>query len=58
MEMHFLDNIVWHSLAGPHAMYSSGTNEARRYAPGFSPIIGFANAERDLLLVRHTTKKV
>jgi ribosomal protein S18 acetylase RimI-like enzyme len=41
-----LDNIVWHSLAGPHAMYSSGTSAARRYAPGFSPIIGFADNER------------
>jgi GNAT superfamily N-acetyltransferase len=39
-----LDNIVWHSLNGRHAIYSSGTDEARRYAPGFSPIIGFADA--------------
>jgi ribosomal protein S18 acetylase RimI-like enzyme len=46
MATQLLDNIVWHSLAGPHAMYSSGTNEARRYASGFSPILGFANAER------------
>jgi ribosomal protein S18 acetylase RimI-like enzyme len=46
MARQLLDNIVWHSLAGPHAMYSSGTNEARRYASGFSPILGFANAER------------
>jgi len=43
--MHLLDNIPWHSLVGPHAKYSSGTNEARRYAPGFSPIIGFANVQ-------------
>lgn len=40
-----LANIVWHSLAGPHARYSSGTEDARRYTQGFSPIIGFANAE-------------
>ena len=40
-----LDNIVWHSLAGAHARFSAGTNEARRYAPGFTPIIGFADAE-------------
>jgi len=39
-----LDNIVWHTLSGPHAKFSVGTNEARRYAPGFSPIIGFADA--------------
>lgn len=46
MTTHLLDNIVWHCLAGPHAKYSRGTNEARRYAPGFSPIIGFADAQR------------
>jgi ribosomal protein S18 acetylase RimI-like enzyme len=43
---HLLDNIVWHSLAGPHAKFAAGTNAARRYAPGFSPIVGFADAER------------
>ncbi len=42
---HLLDNIVWHTLAGPHAIYSAGTDEARRYAPGFSPIVGFANPD-------------
>lgn len=36
-----LDNIVWHSLAGEQAKYSTGTAEVRRYAVGFSPIIGF-----------------
>ena len=46
MPMHLLDNIPWHSLAGPHAKYSAGTNEARRYANGFSPIIGFANVQK------------
>jgi GNAT superfamily N-acetyltransferase len=40
-----LHNIIWQSLSGAHAKYSSGTNTARRYAPGFSPIIGFADAE-------------
>jgi hypothetical protein len=39
-------NIVWHSLAGAHAPYSCGTGSARRYARGFSPIMGFANPER------------
>lgn len=38
-----LDNITWHSLAGPHACFSAGTQDARRYAPGFSPIVGFAD---------------
>jgi GNAT superfamily N-acetyltransferase len=41
--MNLLDNITWHTLAGPHAAYSVGTAEARRYAPGFSPIVGFAD---------------
>jgi ribosomal protein S18 acetylase RimI-like enzyme len=41
-----LDNIVWHTLNGPHAKYATGSGDARRYAPGFSPIIGFANAEK------------
>lgn len=35
------DNIVWQTLAGTHARYTIGTNEARRYAPGFPPVIGF-----------------
>jgi GNAT superfamily N-acetyltransferase len=40
---HLLDNITWHALSGPHAKFASGTGDARRYAPGFSPIIGFAD---------------
>jgi hypothetical protein len=38
-----LDNIVWHSLAGPHAKFAEGTSTARRYARGFSPLTGFAD---------------
>ena len=41
-----LDNIVWHALSGPQARYASGDGAARRYAPGFSPIVGFANQAR------------
>ena len=41
-----LDHITWHTLTGPHARFATGTDDARRYAPGFSPIVGFANAER------------
>jgi GNAT superfamily N-acetyltransferase len=37
------DDIVWRALTGSHAAFALGTNEARRYAPGFSPIVGFAN---------------
>jgi ribosomal protein S18 acetylase RimI-like enzyme len=36
-----LDNIFWNSLNGLHRHLSSGTESARRYAPGFSPIVGF-----------------
>lgn len=43
---HLLANITWHTLAGPHAIYSTGTAAARRYAPGFSPILGFADVAR------------
>ena len=43
--LRLLDNIVWHSLAGAQARFSSGTAIARRYARGFSAIIGFADAE-------------
>jgi hypothetical protein len=41
-----LDNIAWHTLAGPHAKYATGTDRIRRYAAGFSPIVGFADLER------------
>jgi ribosomal protein S18 acetylase RimI-like enzyme len=41
--MRLLDNIFWNCLAGPHARFASGAGEARRYARGFSPILGFAD---------------
>ncbi len=37
--------MVWHSLSGPQMKYSVGTDNVRRYAKGFSPIVGFANLE-------------
>jgi len=40
-----LDNIVWHSLSGPHRKFAIGADDIRRFAPGFSPIIGFANPD-------------
>lgn len=43
---HFLDNIVWHTLLGPHARYTVGTDEARRYVPGFPPIAAFSDMEK------------
>jgi GNAT superfamily N-acetyltransferase len=36
-----LDNIFWNTLSGPHACFATGTDRARRYARGFSPIVGF-----------------
>ncbi len=41
-----LDNIAWHTLCGHHVRYSAGTAGARRYARGFSPIIGFPDAQK------------
>ncbi|MES2070554.1 MAG: GNAT family N-acetyltransferase [Pseudomonadota bacterium] len=41
----FLDHIFWHSLTGPHAQYASGAGGARRYARGFSPILGFVDVQ-------------
>ena len=41
-----LDNIVWHALTGPQARFSAGNDAARRYAKGFSPIVGFADQAR------------
>ena len=40
-----LDNIMWNTLSGHHQHLSSGTAEARRYAKGFSPIVGFPDPE-------------
>ena len=41
-----LDNIFWHTLTGPHARFAAGAGHARRYAAGFSPILGFATVDR------------
>ena len=41
-----LENIAWHALSGPHAKFSAGTDTARRYAVGFSPIVGFVDPQR------------
>jgi GNAT superfamily N-acetyltransferase len=43
---HLLDNIFWNTLSGQHAHLSSGTDRARRYASGFSPIVGFPDPLR------------
>ncbi|HET9978132.1 MAG TPA: GNAT family N-acetyltransferase [Burkholderiaceae bacterium] len=41
-----LDNISWHALCGPHAHFAAGTEAIKRYAHGFSPILGFAQPSR------------
>jgi ribosomal protein S18 acetylase RimI-like enzyme len=41
---HLLDNIAWHTLTGQHAHHAAGAGDARRYAEGFSPIVGFRDA--------------
>jgi len=41
-----LQNAVWRSLSGPQSRFATGTGNARRYAPGFSPIVGFAEPAR------------
>ena len=38
--MKLLDNIMWNCLSGPHAKFAAGAGAVRRYAPGFSPIVG------------------
>ena len=40
-----LDNIFWHTLVGQQACFATGSGGARRYAPGFSPIVGFAETQ-------------
>jgi ribosomal protein S18 acetylase RimI-like enzyme len=44
--LELLDNIVWHTLAGPHARFSTGDARVRRYAAGYSPLLGARVAEQ------------
>ncbi|HYP83461.1 GNAT family N-acetyltransferase [Variovorax sp.] len=44
-----LDNLFWHALAGDQARLGLGTDEVRRYAPGFPPIVAFADPRRPRL---------
>jgi ribosomal protein S18 acetylase RimI-like enzyme len=41
-----LDNIMWNCLSGPHAQFAAGAGAVRRYAAGFSPIVGCADPEQ------------
>ena len=46
MNIPLLDNIMWHCLSGPHATHAIGEGAIRRYAPGFSPIVGCEDPDR------------
>ena len=43
---HLLDNVTWHALSGPHARFAAGEDTVRRYAKGFSPILGLEDPDR------------
>jgi ribosomal protein S18 acetylase RimI-like enzyme len=50
---HLLDNIMWNCLTGPHAKFATGAHTARRYARGFSALVGFRDPEHpDLAALR------
>ncbi|MES2295634.1 MAG: GNAT family N-acetyltransferase [Pseudomonadota bacterium] len=38
-----LEHITWLALSGAQASFACGTDTARRYARGFSPILGFSD---------------
>ena len=44
--MGILDDIFWLAMSGTQARFATGAGAARRYAPGFSPILGFEDRER------------
>lgn len=46
MHINLLDNIFWHALSGSHQAHSVGGPTARRYAPGFPPLVAFAQPEQ------------
>jgi ribosomal protein S18 acetylase RimI-like enzyme len=40
-----LDDVFWRAMSVEQAHFATGTGAARRYAPGFSPILGFEDRE-------------
>ena len=44
--MQVLDNVFWHALTKDQSHLSSGNEQARRYAKGFSPLLGFPDLDR------------
>ncbi len=45
-DLRLLDNIMWNALSGTQARFSQGTATARRFAPGLSALIGFAQPQQ------------
>ena len=43
--MGILDDIFWKAMSGEQSRFAEGAGAARRYARGFSPILGFADRE-------------
>ncbi len=41
-----LANIIWRSFSGSHAHLATGTERIRRYAQGYSPMIGYEDPGR------------
>src|SRR3954463_3190284 len=41
-----LANLFWRAFTGSQAHLASGTGSSRRYAPGFPPIVAFADPAR------------
>jgi len=41
-----LANIVWRTLSGSHAHLAAGTGTIRRYARGYTPLIGYSDLSR------------
>lgn len=44
--METLANIMWRSFSGSQAHLARGTDRIRRYAPGYSPLIGYDDPSR------------
>ena len=45
MQHTVLDNVFWHALTGEQASIAEGVGGARRFARGYSPILGFADPQ-------------
>ncbi len=45
MMPNLLDNIIWLTLSGKHAHFAAGSGAVRRYAAGFSAIVGFPESQ-------------